>query len=219
MAKLPDGIFGGFRGRIGNVVGVKRNGTYYIRSVPASIKNPNTPKQKGNRNRFGQASKLATLLQPFLVLTHAKNHEKGWRGAFISNNMKSAFFTDEDGTVHENYAELILSSGILKPVETPLAIFLEDENIVRFTWTDNSGEGNALHNDRVYILIFDPMQKMLLYENKPVIRGDESMQLSVPESLILSPGGWIFLSVISKDSMMASNSICLGTLSNNTVRE
>jgi hypothetical protein len=40
MATVKNGLWGGFSGKIGNVVGVSRDGAFYLRSLPVQVKNP-----------------------------------------------------------------------------------------------------------------------------------------------------------------------------------
>lgn len=51
-----------YRGKLGNTVGVKRNGKYHIRN--RSKKKPNqTPATQASANRFGQASSMAAFIR------------------------------------------------------------------------------------------------------------------------------------------------------------
>lgn len=109
MAKLPDGILGGFKGKTGNVIGVVRNGTQYIRSSPSRIKNPKTPKQQANRKKFALASKLAYRLGPFIEKGFAAANVKTPRGACISANMKSGIFEEGDSGIR--YSNIMVLAG------------------------------------------------------------------------------------------------------------
>ena len=76
MGKIKQGILGGFKGKVGTVIGASWNGIAYMRGLPQSIKNPKTPAQQAQRDFFrgvqdlvGQLS-YAQLL--FLCHTSAK---------------------------------------------------------------------------------------------------------------------------------------------------
>ena len=211
MAKLPDGIFGGIRGRIGNIVGVKRNGEFHIRSVPSAPKNPKTEKQQRNRNMFGAASSLTARLAPFIKTSFSTVDDKTWRGACISYNMKSAIVPSEDGDGFEiDFSNVFVSAGVLKQASNPVAERDEDGNI-RVTWTDNSGDGNAMGSDRVLMLALNSDNYALFSVLKGVHRKDEAATIELPKSLQTRPMH-IYLSLISADEAIASNSDYLGVV-------
>jgi hypothetical protein len=45
MGTIKKGVLGGFSGKVGSVVGASWKGIDYIRSLPASVKNPRTEGQ------------------------------------------------------------------------------------------------------------------------------------------------------------------------------
>ncbi|MDD2265168.1 MAG: DUF6266 family protein, partial [Bacteroidales bacterium] len=45
MGTIKQGILGGFSGKVGNIVGASWRGIDYIRSMPASVRNPRTVAQ------------------------------------------------------------------------------------------------------------------------------------------------------------------------------
>ena len=66
MARISQGVYGGISGKLGNTVGASWKGIHYLRILPASVANPNTTKQQGQRQKF-----LVTLkfLQPLDIPT------------------------------------------------------------------------------------------------------------------------------------------------------
>ena len=52
MGKIKQGILGGFKGKVGTVIGASWNGIAYMRGLPQSIKNPKTPAQQAQRDFF-----------------------------------------------------------------------------------------------------------------------------------------------------------------------
>ena len=90
MARIRDGLFGGFSGKLGNIVGVFRNGSYHLRTVPARVSNPKTPEQQANRTAFGMRSTLARRLKPFIATSLSGTGKTSYWGAFISYNSGSA---------------------------------------------------------------------------------------------------------------------------------
>ena len=57
MGTIKKGILGSFSGKVGNIVGASWKGIAYIRSLPASVRNPRTVKQVTQRSKFIQAGR------------------------------------------------------------------------------------------------------------------------------------------------------------------
>jgi len=211
MAKLTGGIFGEFRGRFGNVVGVKRDGQYYIRSAPGRVKNPKTEKQQRNRNKFGAASSLASRLKPFIKTSFSTAEGKSWRGACISFNMRSAIKPAGDGGGYEiDFPNLILSTGVLKQAESPVAKRNEQGNI-HVKWKDNSGEGNANKQDRVLLMALHQKDLVPISVLEGVYRQDLQAEIILPD-VLKSKEMHVYLSMLSHDEAISSESLYLGEI-------
>ncbi len=77
MAKLLNGVFGGFSGKVGNVVGYMYRGVYVIRSVPAPRPWKPSQSQKATSMRLTTASSILSLYKPAI------------RRGFISYSIKT----------------------------------------------------------------------------------------------------------------------------------
>lgn len=208
MAKLPDGILGGFKGRIGNIIGVVRNGKQYIRSAPGQIKNPKTPKQQANRKKFAMASKLSYRLGPFIEKGFAAADSKTPRGACISYNMKSGIYEEGDSGIR--FPNIMVSAGVLRQVDQPEAERVDSEHI-RITWQDNSGTGNARVEDRVMVLAMaENKQFHACYKLEGAKRSSEEEVLKLDNVLNKEPNVHMYLSVISESRNLTANSEYLG---------
>lgn len=212
MAKLPDGLFGGFRGRIGNVIGVKRGDTFYVRSAPARVKNPKTEKQQAHRSRFSLASKMASRLAPFISVSLQNSTHKTTRGAFISYNMKAAMQKTENG-IQISFPELIISTGVLKQVDSPAAERTENDGkpFIRITWQNNSGKGNARSDDKILVLALSEKLKITHYSLNAASRADEIATLELPPSLADEPMH-IYHCLLSGDESLSSSTEWLGVM-------
>ena len=160
---------------------------------------------------FGAASSLTARLAPFIKTSFSTVDDKTWRGACISYNMKSAIVPSEDGDGFEiDFSNVIVSAGVLKQVSNSVAERDEDGNI-RITWTDNSGDGNAMGSDRVLMLALNSDNYALFSVLKGVHRKDEVATIELPKSFQTRPMH-IYLSLISADEAIASNSDYLGVV-------
>ena len=62
MGKIKQGILGGFKGKVGTVIGSSWNGIAYMKGLPQSVKNPRTDAQVQQRNFFKELQGLVSQL-------------------------------------------------------------------------------------------------------------------------------------------------------------
>ena len=62
MGKIKQGILGGFKGKVGTVIGSSWNGISYMRGQAQSVRNANTPAQQMQRGFFKDLQMLASQL-------------------------------------------------------------------------------------------------------------------------------------------------------------
>ncbi len=175
MAKIPQGILGGIRGRVGNIVGAAWKGINYIRSMPLSVANPNTTLQQAQRGAFTQtvlvarlllADLIATYWDPFARLMSGYNH-------FISINIDAFVTAGLDVP-----ADFFSARGILTGVDTLVVTAAAATDVVLFSWTDNTGLGDALTTDQPVMVWYNETQDYWrFYKPAASVRGDESSQM------------------------------------------
>ena len=205
MAKLKDGIFGPASGSVGNVIISSRNGVPYIRSKPAKVRNPRTPKQLEARLKLSLLNKLLSRLKPVLpvgfpVLPPGKSA----RDVAYSINYPKVF-KGEYPNVEPDYSKLSISSGRL-PVADNISSTLSDSQI-KVTWQNGSGERN---HDLVMLVAYNPDVDQLEYSLRAAERRSEQAALSLPDDMLSPPANlhcWI--SFISPDGRMCSDSVYL----------
>ncbi|MDD4778290.1 MAG: DUF6266 family protein, partial [Fermentimonas sp.] len=66
MGKLKDGIFGGFSGKVGNVIGSSCRGVEYIKSRPVRMTNPRSKGQTKQRGAFKMTQDFLRTIKPFI---------------------------------------------------------------------------------------------------------------------------------------------------------
>jgi len=178
MAKIPQGILGGLRGRVGNIVGAAWKGINYIRSMPLSVANPNTTAQQAQRGAFTQtvltarlllSDLIATYWDPFARLMSGYNH-------FISVNI-SAF-----NTAGLQTPSLFASGrGILTGLEDLGVVSSASISNHSFTWADNSGTGDALGTDEARLLIFNATQNYWIFKGTPGFGARAGLADNIPD--------------------------------------
>ena len=150
MAIIQRGILGGFSNKIGNVVGTSWKGIAVMKSLPLSVANPRTALQVAQRNKFTYLSKLGSQL----LASHIKplwdrfaQRESGYN-AFIRTNLPYVV-----GDTLFNAQDFKLSIGKLTSATITSAAFSEISKNLTLQWDQNSGQGLALADDQVYIVV------------------------------------------------------------------
>lgn len=191
MAKIPQGILGGIRGRVGNIVGGAWKGINYIRSMPLSVANPNTTLQQAQRGAFTQVVLTARLLLANLIATYWDPFARAMSGYnhFISINIDA--FTTAGFTT---FADFFSSRGILTGVVNLVGAFSVGGTSIDWTWTDNSGSGDALATDLVVTLYYNEDQGYWQFHDAGAIDREDAAKASTDTRMELGDTlhGYVF---------------------------
>jgi Family of unknown function (DUF6266) len=153
MAKMPNGINGPFIGKLGTAVGYYWKGVPVVRSMSSTRTKPFSEAELAQQKKFGMMSKFLSKVDHLLNITFAKGAigKSGYSVAF-SYHMKKAI-TGKNPDFFIDYSAVKLSIGNLLGLESPAAIYLE-ENTLQFTWTNNSDNEKALSSDRAFVAVY-----------------------------------------------------------------
>jgi hypothetical protein len=146
---ITSGILGGFSGKVGPVVGGSWKGISYMRQLPASVANPRTALQTAQRSKLSYCVAFAKAILSGIIkpLNDRFAHRQSGYNRFVSMNI--ALFA---AAVPSLASALRLSEGsLLDAAALGLVVTAADPD-VRFSWTDNSGTGNAQTTDGVYMV-------------------------------------------------------------------
>jgi hypothetical protein len=172
MAILRQGILGGFRGKIGNVVGTGWKGRAVMKSLPLTVANPRTAGQVKQRNRFSVLVVLGSILLASIIKPLWDRFASGMSGfnAFISAN-QNAF--EANGAM--NYGALQIARGrMLPPGLTAASI---TGNNFSVTLANPAGDRFALPTDNIFILILDSDGNKIKYAGQATqLRGSAATQ-------------------------------------------
>lgn len=158
MAKLVNGILGGFSGKVGTVVGACWKGIDYMRSLAASITNPKTQGQLEQRAKFTLIITFLRSLTAFLRIGFRSAALKmSAFNAAMAYNVKNAV-----KGIYPNYeidyTKVLLAQGPLAGALNPSAVSVVAGK-VDFTWEDNSDQPNAMQDDPTFLVVYDPISK------------------------------------------------------------
>ena len=109
MGKIKQGILGGFKGKVGTVIGSSWNGIAYMKGLPQSQKDPKTAAQLSQRNYFREIQRLAGQLtaEQLASLYPSVSSGKTRRNMLVHQLAAAAAVVDDVKTV-----DLSLMEGI-----------------------------------------------------------------------------------------------------------
>jgi len=175
MGKAKDPIFGGFSGRMGNVVGCLRHGKYYLRTLPEKVNQPDTPKQMAQRLRFRLVLDYLTPFSGFLKIGFGGYATgKSAYNAAMSYNLKHAL-TGAYPELAVDPGKILLCHGLLPQVAEQSLTAEAGKLVFRWQPTPDSNP-----NDSVILLTFCPDLKVANWIMHPAKRGDGTVEIEIP---------------------------------------
>lgn len=180
MGKMEDGVFSGFRGRVGNLVGAKRYGEYYLRIAPSTVRNPKTEGQETQRGKFALAVNFVRRILPYVRVSYRDDNLK--RTAY-SSAVSCVTKYGIDGKAPDctlNYANVFVSRGELAGAQDEAVQVSEGK--VLFTWTDNSGTADARSSDVAMPLVYNVSKQQAVWDTDGAKRKAQVTELALPAS-------------------------------------
>lgn len=157
MGKIQIGILGGFRGKVGTVVGSFWKGKPVMRAYVYRPQSTGSNAQELIRTRFGAIGKLAALFTAINtrgLKTYANSKKITPDNAFVKLNWPMVT-ASTPGTATIDYTGIEIARGPLTDVtfgepgfDNPLEVTVD--------WTPNTEADDASADDLVYIVLYSP---------------------------------------------------------------
>ncbi|WP_051285452.1 DUF6266 family protein [Aequorivita capsosiphonis] len=181
MGKIPDGIFGGFSGRVGRVVGYNWRGEDMLRKAPRKrAKDSGTVKQLEQREKFALVIKFLTPIQEVVGAYFGNKYRSRSRfNLATSYNLINAVIAVPGGGFALDYSKVLLSKGGLRGMESG-TIAAQPGSVLELNWTDNSGQGSAADDDLVLVVVYSATQELFQIFNPAALRSEATVQLNLP---------------------------------------
>ena len=180
MARINQGILGGVSGKVGTVVGGTWKGISYLRSLPASVKDAKSIKQRTTRLRMLLVLQFLQTCTDFIRIGF-----KGYAIKMSAFNAATSYnyhhgITGEYPDLTYDFSGILASRGKLTAVDSatcsaPAALK------VAVSWTDNTGIGNASSTDTAMLLVFNPEKTRSVYRLQGAIRSDGTVEMDLPQ--------------------------------------
>ncbi|MCR4816742.1 MAG: DUF6266 family protein [Bacteroidales bacterium] len=178
MGKIKQGILGGFSGKVGPVIGTSWKGKAIIKARPLSHNDRNSVAQQEQRAKFSLVSKFLACVNGFIAFGFAKKAVGITApNAAMAANLESAVTGD-----FPNYSlamnKVLVSDGKIDLPYNPGGTV--DSGTLTFTWADNTGRGDALADDQVMVLVYNPTVEQSVYTTALAARSTRTADLVCP---------------------------------------
>ena len=175
MGKIKQGILGGFRGKVGTVIGASWNGIAYMRGLPQSVKNPKTAAQQAQRAFFKEVQDLVGQLSYEQLLFLFPNSEQGMSRRNALVKQLAAFQLVENDEKHVDLAD-IASIGNAPTDELPDVTITASRSNLTISW-DQENAWRTQHGDEYpTICVFNVTQKKIFLVHSTVTVGASGEQ-------------------------------------------
>ena len=213
MGKLTDGVFGGFSGKVGKVVGYNIGGEDLLRKIPK--KNPNrvpTEKQQEQRERFGLVVRFLIPIQDVVGEYFSRRHISRSRfNLAVGYNLKNAVVDGAGNTFELDYSKVLISKGELRGMDGG-AVIAQANQVLEMSWTDNSGQGSAAATDLLVAVMYSPAQDLYqMFNPAAATRGDARAELTMP-TYYSGNEVHVWATMISSGKKVAAISTYMGTV-------
>ncbi|WP_342328853.1 DUF6266 family protein [Pedobacter sp. FW305-3-2-15-E-R2A2] len=210
MGTLRNGLFGGFHGRVGNLVGYTLKGKHVIRMIGKSNK-PLTPARKANCEKMKVVNEI---LKPSLSairvgfrLAVAGTDRNEYNEA-VSYNKKNAV-QGEYPNICLDYTKVLMSMGTLPGAVHPTVSQLEEK--ITFTWKKSDLPVSQYDTDRAMLVIYFPdlQESCCQLIGAKRVEGKDVITIS---SQHINKRMEAYISFAKQDGREISNSVHVGSL-------
>ena len=184
MGKIKQGILGGFKGKVGTVIGASWNGIAYMKGLPQSQKDPKTAAQMRQRAFFREVQNLVGQLtaeqQRFLIPETPQGMTR--RNMLAKQLAEDPVVTDDSKTVDLANLKTIGDAPTADlPDVTVTAEAVEGSDVLKMQW-DTDNDWRSTHGDE-YPTIFVAnvtQRKIFLVNSTAVVGASGEASFTVP---------------------------------------
>lgn len=190
MAKIKQGILGGFSGKVANVVGTSWKGRAVMKSQPLSVANPKTEAQQEQRGKFSKIAELASavLTQFVQPVENPISGDISGYNLFCKDN-KGAF--DASGKLVA--ANFVCGGGKIVNLGSPSCSLSANEDNPEVDWTNQADLSALRLTDKVYILLVSEDASIVFAQESAAVRGDEASNMVLVKGVATYAAGTKFM--------------------------
>ena len=175
MGKIKQGILGGFKGKVGTVIGSSWNGIAYMKGLPQSVKKSNSAAQIMQREFFKEVQQLASQLTAEQLAFLFPSTPQGMSRRNAITQQLSADPLIAEGAKHADLAN-ITSLGNAPTADLPDVSITATRSSITISW-DAENDWRATHSDEYpTICVFNVTQKKIFLVHSTVTVGESGEQ-------------------------------------------
>ena len=175
MGKIKQGILGGFKGKVGTVIGSSWNGIAYMRGLPQSTKDRKSAAQLAQRDFFREVQDLVGQLSYEQLVFLFPNSAKGMSRRNLLVKQLSADPLVAEGSKHADLAD-ITSLGNAPTADLPDVSIVASRSAVTISW-DADNDWRSQHADEYpTTCVFNVTQKKIFLVHSTVTVGASGSQ-------------------------------------------
>lgn len=200
MGIIKQGILGGFKNKVGGVVGSSWKGIATMRALPLSVSNPKTAAQVSNRSRFSAVAKFASIILSAIIKPLMDRFAERESGYNLFCRLNKDVWTDVDAP---EWGDLMISKGrLLPPASVTIPRTLDSISV-----TSATGDRYALPTDIIYLLIVNKTDGEVLYQGSTGITRQTGGGVITPiSSLPVGDDAQWYVSYLRADGSEVSDS-------------
>ena len=175
MGKIKQGILGGFRGKVGTVIGASWNGISYMRGLAQSHKNPKTAAQLKQRSFFKEVQDLVGQLSDEQLAFLYPNSVKGMSRRNLLTKQLSDYPIETEEGKHADLADII-SLGNAPTADLPDVSIVASRSAVTISWNADTAWRSQHADEYPTICVFNVTQKKIFLVHSTVTVGASGSQ-------------------------------------------
>ena len=175
MGKIKQGILGGFKGKVGTVIGSSWNGIAYMRGLPQSTKDRKSAAQLAQRDFFREVLDLVGQLSYEQLVFLFPNSAKGMSRRNLLVKQLSADPLVAEGSKHADLAD-ITSLGNAPTADLPDVSIVASRSAVTISWNADTAWRSQHADEYPTICVFNVTQKKIFLVHSTVTVGASGSQ-------------------------------------------
>ena len=175
MGKIKQGILGGFKGKVGTVIGSSWNGIAYMKGLPQSQKDPKTAAQIAHRAFFSEVQDLVSQLTYEQLVFLFPNSAKGMSRRNALVQQLSAAKVVEEGAMHVDLANLT-TIGNAPTADLPDVTVTASRSNLNITWDKENDWRTAHAAEYPTIFVANVTRKKIFLVHSTVVIGASGEQ-------------------------------------------
>ena len=206
MARILNGHFGSYQGKLGAVTGFKRRGIFYIRQS-ITHNGSNTKAQALQRKLFSAVSHVFSKFASVAAIGFGKATAPGQTAmnAFVAANYAAV----DAVSMEPNFDKVFVARGSYKNVDQP-TVANEDPGKITAAWQYDDGDPMISGEDMVYLCLYEPESNTSTLQS--VTRQSRELICGYPAPWAgKTARAWIF--AVSRLTGKVSDSVALGRVS------